>query len=234
MLVFISWSGEKSRAIARALHNWLPKVIQAVKPWMSDKDIEAGAFWDDQIRSNAHSAEFLIVCVTSENVRAPWLNYEAGAIAERLKGRACPYLIGVSKNQLGPAPLSRLQAKESTETETLELVKAVNSALGERRLEPRVLEDTFRMFWPELASGLETLPMQSQEDVRSDSDKLNEILAIVQAQRAATAALVENERSRYLARVFGAGPGKPPVGRAPGDVSFYGPLLHEDDAAGEP
>lgn len=43
MKVFISWSGETSKKVALALKAWLPNVIQALDPWMSDKDIEKGA-----------------------------------------------------------------------------------------------------------------------------------------------------------------------------------------------
>ena len=32
--VFISWSGEQSRMVASGLWTWLPRVIQASKPWM--------------------------------------------------------------------------------------------------------------------------------------------------------------------------------------------------------
>jgi len=40
MKVFISWSGQRSAAVADALRYWLPKVIQALEPWMSADDIE--------------------------------------------------------------------------------------------------------------------------------------------------------------------------------------------------
>ena len=40
--VFITWSKERSKAAALALRGWLPLVIQAVEPWMSDKDIGKG------------------------------------------------------------------------------------------------------------------------------------------------------------------------------------------------
>jgi hypothetical protein len=45
MKVFISWSGERSRLVAQAIHEWLPYVINAAEPWMSSADIEKGARW---------------------------------------------------------------------------------------------------------------------------------------------------------------------------------------------
>ncbi len=39
MDVFISWSGELSKKIAEAIRDWIPCVIQAVKPYYSPDDI---------------------------------------------------------------------------------------------------------------------------------------------------------------------------------------------------
>jgi len=44
--IFVSWSGDRSRMLARALCAWLRDIFDtAVEPWMSD-ETEAGAFWN--------------------------------------------------------------------------------------------------------------------------------------------------------------------------------------------
>lgn len=53
MKVFISWSGTQSKAVATALHKWIPDVIQVAEPWMSETDIEAGARWGRQIETSS-------------------------------------------------------------------------------------------------------------------------------------------------------------------------------------
>ena len=47
--VFISWSGQRSRAVALALRDWLKAVVQRANQWMSERDIGAGERWDEQI-----------------------------------------------------------------------------------------------------------------------------------------------------------------------------------------
>ena len=42
MDVFISWSGEINRNAADVLKNWLPNVIQSIKPYFTPQDIDKG------------------------------------------------------------------------------------------------------------------------------------------------------------------------------------------------
>ena len=70
MDVLISWSKPRSRRIATLLHEFLPKVVPNLDPWMSDKDIDKGTEWFGELQSFLDDAKLCIVCVTAENAFA--------------------------------------------------------------------------------------------------------------------------------------------------------------------
>jgi TIR domain len=84
MKVFISWSGERSRAVAEVLRQWLPNVIQAVTSWVSLDDIEKGAPWSTDIAVQLGECRAGLICLTPENLSASWLLFEAGALSKTL------------------------------------------------------------------------------------------------------------------------------------------------------
>src|SRR3990172_8249146 len=109
MKVFMSWSGKRSRDIARKISDWLPKVIENIEVWMSDS-IPPGANWFEKITKELADAKHGIICVTRENLNSQWLHFEAGALANRFGNdnkRVCPILIGgVTPSELKEAVLN--------------------------------------------------------------------------------------------------------------------------------
>lgn len=86
MEIFVSWSGERSESVARALYGWLPLVIQSSKPWMS-REIEKGTRWDDVISETLERCSFGVICLTPENTASEWILFEAGALSRRFATR---------------------------------------------------------------------------------------------------------------------------------------------------
>jgi len=118
MKVFISWSGDRSKQVALALRDWLPKVIQRVKPWMSDRDVDAGVRWFPEISEQLESSNFGIVCLTPENKERPWIMFEAGALAKKLSASlVCPYLFDLDQAQVAGPP-SQFQSVKADEEGT--------------------------------------------------------------------------------------------------------------------
>jgi len=82
MSVFICWSGARSHAVAKAVRTLL-KEMEVGEAFVSDH-IDKGAAWFASILDELQQAKVGIVCLTSENLRSPWMHFEAGALARGL------------------------------------------------------------------------------------------------------------------------------------------------------
>ena len=82
--IFISWSGDVSKRVAQALDKWLPEVVEGIEPWISTQDISAGVRWGSEIARQLERINFGIICLTPDNLQAPWILFEAGALAKPL------------------------------------------------------------------------------------------------------------------------------------------------------
>lgn len=183
--VFISWSGDRSKAVAVGLRDWLPRVIQAVDPWFSDNDILPGQRWSAEIAEQLSTTNFGIICVTTDNQHAPWLQFEAGALAKTVdeKTFVVPYLVGVGEEEL-TGPLAQLHYVRADRSGTWKLLSALNSALatnGIEQLDPAQLSDTFEMWWPNLQQSIDAVPELASLSgpERSQRDIMREVLELV-------------------------------------------------------
>ncbi|ANJ68049.1 hypothetical protein A9404_12295 [Halothiobacillus diazotrophicus] len=187
MKVFISWSGETSKKVAEAIREWLPQVLQTVKPYFTPSDIEKGTRWSSDIANELDDSMAGIFCVTKENLSSQWLMFEAGAISKRVEhSLVCPILIGLENSDIN-GPLTQFQTTLFEKSDIKKLVLDINKANKEHTLEESVLNNVFEKFWPELDAKV-TAAMKAGEvgdahdaDIRSDREVLEEVLELSRA-----------------------------------------------------
>lgn len=157
MKVFLSWSGENSKGVARALHEWLTLVFPEIEFWISTRDIQAGQRWGDELDSQLESTNFGIVCVVPGNITSPWMLFEAGALSKSVSSsRVVPYCVGISHDEV-QGPLGRFQGVSADAVGTRKLVDSINALISAKRPEPN-LTKTFDKWWPDLKRALEDIP----------------------------------------------------------------------------
>jgi hypothetical protein len=160
--VFISWSGDRSRAYAAALHAWLPFVVPDAYPWMS-QEIEAGQRWDIEIQAALKACSFGIICCTPRSLTSQWLMFEAGAVANAFsepgggQGRVVPYLVDLPADALRNTPLQAFQHVTANKAGTLSLLKSLVAAI-KSSVEVARLEQLLSRQWPDLEKSFNSAP----------------------------------------------------------------------------
>jgi hypothetical protein len=127
MRVFVSWSGSRSEAVAAALRKWLPETIPGITFFHSE-DIPKGANWHGALVEALRDCGVGIFCVTPEALRSPWLQFEAGAMAQHGdRPTLLTYLYGVDELT---GPLGHFQATRFDRADTRRLAGDLAALLG--------------------------------------------------------------------------------------------------------
>ena len=166
MPIFISWSGARSKAIAEALHEWLPLVIQNVEPWMSKNSIGKGLRGEGEMAKSLEEAQVGIICLTPTNLHADWILFEAGALSKISDAHVCTYLWELKPSQV-ERPLGQFQHTLATREETLALLTTINEKLDES-LDKQRLEKLFEKFWSDLNAKLKSIN-EIEEDGKTEA-----------------------------------------------------------------
>lgn len=186
MKVFLGWSGETSHKVALALNDWLPKVIQAVKPFVSSEDIAKGARWSLAIAKELQASSFGIICVTKENSDSAWINFEAGALSREIEtSLVTPFLFDLREAEI-EGPLKQFQVVINEESDILKLLMSINNKQGEGRLEETNLKSTFEMWWRTLKEKLDAIQREPGKkpapQTRSTMEMVEELLELTRMQ----------------------------------------------------
>lgn len=182
MKVFLSWSGQRSRAVAELLNGWISCVLQAARPWISTHDIGSGTIWFSEIQTQLAETSVGIVCLTQENKTKPWILFEAGALAKGISAaRVCTFLVDLNHADV-ENPLAQFNHTMPTHQGLKHLSRTLNTAMPiEHRLRDDVLDRVFETYWPQFeeafAKILATVPVEATDVApRSDHSMLAEIL----------------------------------------------------------
>lgn len=192
MKVFVSWSGSLSQKVACSLRDWIPCVLQYVRPYVSSEDIDKGTRWSVDIAKELSDSAYGILCVTADNQGAPWLNFEAGALSKAIdKSFVSPFLLNLKAAELKNGPLIQFQATAFTQDEVRKLIESLNNKSDEsERVELATVKRTFDKWWPELDKDLTAIlqqeaPAKSKASAASSKQEImiEELLDLTRSQQ---------------------------------------------------
>lgn len=178
--VFISWGGNLRKRLAEEIKNWLPSVLQFVKPYFTPEDIEKGTRWESNIANELSNSDVGLICLTKDNINRPWILFEAGALSKNLeKSNVCTILFNVDSSEI-TGPLTCFQATKFDRADFKKLIKTINNTGGESKLEQSVLDEVFDMWWPKLEEKIQHVFKNYKEEPhgedRTDREILEEVL----------------------------------------------------------
>ena len=182
-MVFIGWSGDRSKRLATALRKALRSTFDSLNVWMSASDIEVGSLWFNKLNRALRRSSLGVLCLTPENLEAPWIVFEAGSLAKGASSaRVVPYRLELQADDV-PSPLRSFQAVDADEAGTLQVFKAVNKTLS-KPLDGRHFAKLWNEHWPALKSEIDAIrkserpiPVKEVEQQRQRFRKLSARIA---------------------------------------------------------
>jgi hypothetical protein len=174
MHIFISWSGERSKTAALGLKSLVEDVFQeGIRVFISDR-ISPGEHWAQRLGVELEQSDFGVLCLTRENFEAPWLLFEAGAVAKKFgSSRLVPYVLDDLPDEASRSPLDQFQRVRADRQGTYKLIEAINSIQENAKPSERLIR-SFERWWPDFEETLNGLRASKvgQLDARSDREIL--------------------------------------------------------------
>jgi hypothetical protein len=146
--VFLSWSGRDSQRYATEWRRWIKKVFPDAKVFLSSSDIRAGADWRREVSKNIRQSKVGIIFVTSKNMSAPWILFEAGALAIAKRRRLVICMLPGASAKL-PSPLAGFQAVKADKPGSKKIFEELKAGVGKPAAK-------FSLAWPSLEQSLRT------------------------------------------------------------------------------
>jgi hypothetical protein len=171
--IFVSWSGERSRAAALGLKSLLLDVLGESLDVFISAHMEPGVVWVQELGRELEGSDFGILCLTQDNLQSSWLLFEAGAIAKNFgAARVVPYLID---DLVLTGPLSQFQHVRADHQGTLRLLESING-LRDTPAQLDRLQRRFDKWWADLEQTLANLPAVAHPGTDTSDRRLLETI----------------------------------------------------------
>gem|GEM_PF-5535859 len=154
--LFMSWSGEQSKQIAKLFVEELKKGFGSIETYFTPEDLMHGKRWGGELAEELEKTKYGILILTKQNHLKPWINFEAGAISKNYKNSMVwPICFDFSKSEL-EVPLSLFQAADFNKEEFKKMLKEIVELINGLDIN---FDTNYEMFWNGLESKIKSIPM---------------------------------------------------------------------------
>lgn len=181
--IFISWSKSPSKEVADVVKALLIQVLDGVEAWVSEQDLVPGSRPMQAIHENLRLADAGVLLITKANQSNPWINYEAGVLAQRVYGHnksdnlVIPLLIDATTTAEITGPLADLQSVSFTKEGMLKVIQGLS---GPSKTPAEVAKARFESVWDDIKRQfdqvLSSAVLPEEIPARTQQDKIDEIL----------------------------------------------------------
>ena len=172
MKIFFSWSGKLSHDFAVILSNWLATVMPTLDTFLSSSDILPGSRWSNKVADELEDCSVGIICITQENIRSPWINFEAGALSKHIEeSKVIPILVDLQNDDLIKSPLSQFQTLSADENDLFKLLETIFLITN---IKNDRINEIFEKWYPDLKEMISNLNIGyiNKKKVEDKYDKL--------------------------------------------------------------
>lgn len=160
--IFMSWSGDTSLRVAKAVCEGIELLSDRLEPWLSE-DLEPGEQWASTLIPQIRKARVAVLCLTRRNVGAAWIAFETGAYYTSRSGPVVvPLLLDLTPAEV-EFPLGLFQGVTADENGLERLFTRIGELVGLERTAAKARFDA--EIWPKLDGQLATIREKAADEV---------------------------------------------------------------------
>ena len=130
--------------------------------------------------------------------------FEAGALSKNFgKSKVCTILFNIDSTEI-TGPLTSFQTTKFDKLDFKKLIKTINDTGGDAKLDSKVLDDVFEMWWPRLEERISEIIKGYKEaehtEIRSEREILEEILELTRMY--AKHSPRKSNKGRYVIKIL--------------------------------